>query len=76
MSLFSLPQPARMHRPPMLILGAEHDALIPPDQVHMTAATYGRRAEIIPGVGHGMMLERDWEKVALRVAAWLDERAL
>lgn len=76
MSLFSLPQPARMHRPPMLILGAEHDALIPPDQVHMTATTYGRQAEIIPGMGHGMMLERDWEKVALRVAAWLDERAL
>ena len=76
MSLFNLPQPGRMHRPPMLILGAEHDALIPPDQVHMTAVTYGRQAEIFSGLGHGMMLERDWEKVAIRIADWLAERNL
>ena len=76
MSLFNLPQPARMHRVPMLILGAEHDALIPPDQVHMTAMTYGRQAEILRGMGHGVMLERDWEIAAMRIADWLAERAL
>ena len=76
MSLFNLPQPARMHRVPMQILGAEHDALIPPDQVHMTAMTYGRQAEILPGMGHGMMLEHDWEIAAMRIADWLAERAL
>lgn len=76
MSLFNLPQPLRMHRPPMLVLGAEHDTLIPPDQVHMTALTYGRQAEIIPNVGHGMMLEHDWELVAMRIAHWLAERKL
>ena len=76
MSLFNLPQPARMHRVPMLILGAEHDALIPPDQVHMTGMTYGRQAEILRGMGHGMMLERDWEIAAMRIADWLAERAL
>lgn len=76
MSLFNLPQPARMHQPPMLILGARHDALIPPDQVHMTASTYGRQAEIFPDMGHGMMLEQDWEQVARRVEAWLIERSL
>ena len=46
MTLFNLPNPSRMHRPPLLILGARHDHLIPPDQVHMTAATYGSEAEI------------------------------
>lgn len=71
MTLFNLPHPARMHRPPMLILGAEHDALIPPAQVMMTAATYGLVAEIVPGIGHGLMLEQDWRCVAERVAAWL-----
>lgn len=76
MTLFNLPQPARMHRPPMLILGAEHDHLIPPDQVYMTATTYGRQAEIVPGLGHGMMLEQDWERVAERMAGWLTERDL
>jgi len=76
MTLFNLPHPGRMHQVPMLILGAEHDTLIPPDQVHMTATTYGRRAEIFPGMGHGLMLERDWEKVAERLASWLEERSL
>ncbi|MBS0544165.1 MAG: alpha/beta fold hydrolase [Proteobacteria bacterium] len=76
MTLFNLPQPARMHRPPMLILGAQHDHLIPPDQVHMTAATYGRQAEILDGMGHGMMLEQSWETAAERIAHWLDERDL
>lgn len=76
MTLFNLPQPARMHQPPMLILGASHDMLIPTDQVRMTAATFNRQAEIFDDIGHGMMLEQDWEKVAERIAGWLDERGL
>lgn len=71
MTLFNLPQPMRMHRPPMLIAGAEHDRLIPADQVRMTAATYGESAHIFPGMGHGLMLEHDWRRVADHVAAWL-----
>lgn len=72
MTLFDLPRPREMHRPPMLVLGAGHDALIPASLVEMTAATYGVEAEIFPGMGHGMMLERDWEAVARRVLGWLD----
>ncbi|AUL98755.1 alpha/beta hydrolase [Rhodocyclaceae bacterium] len=76
MTLFNLPRPTLMRRPPMLILGAEYDHLIAPAQVMMTAATYGCQAEILPDLGHGMMLERDWERVAQRLADWLDERGL
>lgn len=76
MSLFNLPQPMRMHKAPMLVLGASHDALIPPDQVHMTAVTYGVQAEIFAGIGHGLMLEQDWEKVATRINTWLSELPL
>jgi non-heme chloroperoxidase len=76
MTLFNLPHPARMHQVPMLILGASDDQLIPPDQVRMTAATYGREAEIFADMGHGLMLERGWEQVATRIAAWLEERDL
>lgn len=74
MTLFNLPQPGLMHRPPMLILGAQYDHLIPPAQVHMTAAVYGTTAEIIPDIGHGAMLERDWRGVAERIARWLAKR--
>jgi pimeloyl-ACP methyl ester carboxylesterase len=73
MTLFNLPHTARMHRPPMLVLGARHDKLIPPSLVEMTARTYGLPAEIFEDMGHGMMLEQDWAQVAVRIAAWLEE---
>jgi len=76
MTLFNLPQPGRMNTVPMLILGTRHDQLIPPDQVHMTATTYGLQAEIFEDLGHGMMLETGWERVAARIADWLKAQDL
>ena len=73
MSLFDLPHPARIGKLPMLVLGAEHDHLMPPSTAEMTARAYGVEAEIFPGMGHGMMLERDWRKVAQRILEWLGE---
>ena len=74
MTLYNLPHPARAERPPMLILGGEYDRLITPSQVQMTGATWGVNPEIFPGMGHGLMLERSWEKVALRIHEWLSAR--
>jgi non-heme chloroperoxidase len=71
MTLFNLPLKSRMNLPPLLVLGGEHDSLIPSSQVEMTARHYGVEAEIFPGMGHGLMLERDWEKVAGRILEWL-----
>lgn len=71
MTLFNLPKPSHMHRPPMLILGAAQDQLIPRTLVDMTAYTYGLQAEFFPGMGHGMMLEQDWRQVADKITAWL-----
>jgi pimeloyl-ACP methyl ester carboxylesterase len=73
MTLFNLPHPSRLAHIPLLVLGAEHDHLIPPSLVEMTADRYGVPAEIFPGVGHGLMLERDWRRVAERVLRWLQE---
>ena len=72
MTLFNLPLKSRMRLPPLLVLGAEHDSLIPASQVEMTARHYGVEAEIFPGMGHGLMLERDWESVAGRILDWLE----
>jgi pimeloyl-ACP methyl ester carboxylesterase len=72
MALFNLPQRSLMHIPPLLILGAEMDSLIPASFSEATANYYGTKAEIFPGVGHGMMLESGWETVANRIAAWVD----
>lgn len=76
MTLYNLPHPARVYRAPMLVLGAEFDRLIAPGQVETTASTYGVKAEIFPHMGHGMMLERDWEKVARRIDEWLGAQSL
>ena len=60
----------------LLVLGAEHDHLMPASSAQMTARAYGVEAEIFPGMGHGLMLERDWRIVAARILAWLEERKL
>lgn len=61
---------------PLLILGAENDNAISPDQVHATARAYGMQAEIFPNMAHDMMLEKDWKLVAERILSWLKEREI
>jgi alpha-beta hydrolase superfamily lysophospholipase len=61
---------------PLLILGAENDNAITPDQVHATARAYGVKAEMFPNMAHDMMLENDWQSVAERILSWLKERGI
>lgn len=74
MSVFSLPMLDRMHRPPLFVLGAERDVLIPAFLVQSTAQTYGVPHKIFRGLGHGVMLEKDWLHVAETVRDWLAEQ--
>lgn len=76
MTLLNLPKASRVTRTPLLVIGAALDQLIPPSSVEMTARTYGVEAEIFPGMGHGLMLEQDWQKPAEHILAWLAERGL
>jgi non-heme chloroperoxidase len=76
MTLFNLPSPGAMHRVPMLVLGAEFDHLIPASVVEMTARTYGAEVGIFSGMGHGLMLERDWSQVAARTQGWLQSAGI
>ena len=71
MTFFNLPQLRRERCPPMLVLGAERDILVPPAQAEQAARYYGTEAEIFPGMGHLMMLEADWQKVADRIIEWV-----
>ncbi|MGE4220206.1 MAG: alpha/beta hydrolase [Alphaproteobacteria bacterium] len=57
---------------PTLVLSGARDALIPPAFVRATARRYGVTAEIMPDLPHGLMLDPRWERVAERVAEWLD----
>jgi len=57
--------------PPLLVLGAECDALVPTFAVEATAQALGTTAELVPEMAHIMMLEPEWEQVARRVLGWL-----
>jgi len=71
----NLANPKRI-KTPLLILGAENDNAISPDQVHATARGYGLQAQIFPNMAHDMMLESNWRSVAERILSWLRERGL
>jgi non-heme chloroperoxidase len=68
-----MPRAGRVKRTPLLVQGAEVDHLIPASLVEMTARTYDVEANIFPGMGHGLMLERDWKKPAKQILDWLKE---
>lgn len=71
---FALVRTTRVKRVPMLVIGGGHDTLVSPGEVRRTAEAYGTRAEIFPGMAHDLMLDVGWERVAERMARWLNER--
>ncbi len=72
MSMFNLPNLFAMHRPPMLILGAEEDVLVPAFLVQSTGHTYGLPVHIFRGMGHAVTHEREWQQVAATLRDWLE----
>lgn len=69
------PKPAQV-RTPVLVLGAEQDGFVHPNDVRATARGYRTRAEFFPGMGHNMMVEPGWQAVADRIISWLGDRLL
>jgi len=56
---------------PVLVMGAEGDRICIPDEVRATAQHHGVAAQIVPGLAHMLMLERQWERAARVLSAWL-----
>ncbi|MCX7891085.1 MAG: alpha/beta fold hydrolase [Burkholderiales bacterium] len=75
MTLFSLPRVWAMAKPPALWLAAEKDALFALEQMRIGAGMLGIPLEVVPGIGHAMMLDAGWEGVAARIAGWLRRTA-
>ena len=73
MSMFNLPNLQGMNRPPMLILGAEKDVLVPAFLVQTTAQTYGLHAHIFRDMGHAVTHEKELPLVAATIGKWLEE---
>lgn len=59
-----------------LVLGAGLDALMPAASIHATADAFGTRARFIDDVGHAMMLDQHWQRVAQAIDGWLVEQGM
>ncbi|MFV2000955.1 MAG: alpha/beta hydrolase [Acidimicrobiia bacterium] len=68
--ILALPRPSKV-RDPMIVLGAERDALFSVGEIEATARAYGTQATIFEGMGHDMMLEPQWRLPAQTIADWL-----
>ncbi|MBS1190660.1 MAG: alpha/beta hydrolase [Rhodocyclaceae bacterium] len=73
MSMFNLPLLPLMKRPPMLVLGAEKDVLVPAFVVQATARTYGLPDRIFHDMGHVVTHEKKWPLAAATLRDWLLE---
>ena len=71
----NLANPKRV-KAPVLVLGAENDAVISVKNVNATAKAYKTQAEIFPNMAHDMMLEKDWRPVADKILSWLNEKGI
>ncbi|MHA7649481.1 alpha/beta hydrolase [Mycobacterium sp. ML4] len=76
MLMLDLVDTDRVRRVPMLVLGAEHDAIVTSNEILSTASHYGAEVEIFPNMAHDMMLERGWRAVAERMYGWLMAQGL
>lgn len=80
MMLFNLPHVGKVlaHLPQgrddLLVMGAALDIIIPASSVEMTARSYGVASQVLPGMGHGLMLEADWQQPAQVIIDWLARR--
>jgi len=63
-------EPRRVQAP-LLILGAGADNFLPATAVTATAQAYATQATFIPNLGHAMLTDMGWERVADAVLAWL-----
>jgi pimeloyl-ACP methyl ester carboxylesterase len=69
MLLFVRAHPRRVQTP-LLVLGGERDTIFTAAQVRRTARAYGTQAEIFAGMGHDLMLDAGWERVADSIDTW------
>src|SRR5260221_8538776 len=58
---------------PVFVMGAEGDRISTPDDVQATARHHHVDPTILPGSGHMLMLEPEWEAAARALLAWFGE---
>lgn len=57
--------------PPVMVIGAEKDYLVPVSEVKRTATVFGVEPILVPNASHCLMLESGWEMTAERIRTFL-----
>lgn len=63
--------PRRLPELPILVMGGELDVVFPPDVIRYVALRWHADLEILPDMGHMLMLDRQWKVAAERIVGWL-----
>lgn len=71
--IWNLPKPEKI-KTPMLVVGAENDALLAPAKIEKTARDFNADCKMFPGMAHDLMLEKDWQTVAVFISEWLEKK--
>ncbi len=61
----------RADRCPILVAAGEEDAFFSPEANQETAKAYDADLKLYPHLGHAIMLEKGWEKVATDLDQWI-----
>ena len=68
---FNLPKTKKIKLRKIQVIGAENDAVLSVKNVLQTAKVYNTKAIIIPNIAHDLMLDTNWEAVAITMQNWL-----
>lgn len=63
-------------RVPTLVVGAERDRIILPEDVHETGRLHGVTPNILPGISHMVTVDEGWIITARLLDAWLSQGVL
>jgi hypothetical protein len=58
------------------VLAAADDHVLSPAEMYGLAHAYTANLEVIPEMGHVMMLDANWQRAADRILAWLHKRGV
>lgn len=75
MMIFSLPKPARV-KTPLLVMGGGSDRIFTQNEFRSTARAYHTQAVIFPNQPHDLMLETGWQEVADHILNWLKQQGI
>ena len=63
--------PVRRRKLPALVIGGEADAIFPSSQLFFTALPWQAEVIRIPGAGHMLPIDSNWQAVAERIHQWV-----